>query len=67
MARRIIATALWGYFGWYLVAILLSAVGVAETFAPFGGVVMAGIALIDWRRLLEAHSVGESPHREPVN
>ena len=54
MTRRIIATALWAYFGWFLAATVLSLLGLSTAISPLGGILMAGVALIDWRRLAQA-------------
>jgi hypothetical protein len=51
MTRRLIATGLWGYFGWFLTATIASALGLSVGLAPIGGAVMVGLALYDWRRL----------------
>ena len=52
MTRRIIATALWAYFGWFLAATVLSVLGLPTAISPVGGILMAGVALVDWRRFL---------------
>jgi hypothetical protein len=50
MARRVIALALWAYFGWYLTAMLAMAFGLPTQAAPIGGLLMGTLALVDWRR-----------------
>ena len=54
MTRRIVATALWAYFGWFLAATLASAGLLPAAAAPIGGIVVAAIALYDWRHLRAA-------------
>jgi hypothetical protein len=54
MIRRIVAFALWGYFGWYVAAYLLSILGMPTTLAPIGAGVMVAIACVDWRALVRA-------------
>ena len=54
MTRRIIAVTLWAYFGWFMAATVLSLLGLPTAISPLGGILMAGVALIDWRRLGQA-------------
>ena len=49
MARRILATVLWAYFGWYAAALAITFIGLPTTMAPVGAVIVAGIVLVDWR------------------
>lgn len=49
MMRRIVAAALWSYFGWYLAAHLASVFGLPLELAPAGGLLMLAIALLDRR------------------
>ena len=59
MTRRIIATALWAYFGWFLAATVLSVLGLPTAISPVGGILMAGVALIDWRRVAQPKQVDD--------
>lgn len=57
MARRLVALALWAYFGWFFTATLAGPAGLWTDFALLGGVLMGVIALVDWRsRLLPAEN-----------
>lgn len=47
------AVGLWAYFGWYLAAHATALLGVPPSLAPLGGLLMAVIALYDWRRLAD--------------
>jgi hypothetical protein len=49
MARRAIAIALWAYFGWYLASYAAAYAHLPGWLAPVGGVLMATVALHDWR------------------
>jgi hypothetical protein len=48
MFRRVLATALWAYFGWYLAAHLAAVTGVPSSLAVIGGVAMGALALVDF-------------------
>jgi hypothetical protein len=50
MARRMIALAMWAYLGWYVASFLTVWMELPASLAPAGGVVMAALALVDWRR-----------------
>jgi hypothetical protein len=54
MLRRVVAVALWAYFGWYLAAHIGTVTPLPIELAPAGGLIMVGIAVVDWRRLLSA-------------
>lgn len=47
--RRLIASALWVYFGWYLTVMLAASVGLPTELGPVGGAALGAFALIDWR------------------
>jgi hypothetical protein len=51
MIRRIVAFALWAYFGWYATAYVLLLFGIPTTLAPLGAAVMIVIAGVEWRSL----------------
>jgi hypothetical protein len=61
MLRRIVAFALWGYFGWYAAAYILSLFGMPTTLAPLGAAAMIVIAGVDWRAILRASSPTTAP------
>jgi hypothetical protein len=65
MTRRIVAFALWGYFGWYVAAYVLSALGMPTTVAPIGTAVMIVIAAIDWPALVRTSAA--SPPSQPLD
>ena len=56
MARRMVALALWAYFGWFLAATLAREAGLPLDYAALGGVAMGAFALVDWRRRMAARS-----------
>jgi hypothetical protein len=56
MFRRVIATALWAYFGWYLAGLLAVSFGLPQAIGPLGGIAMAAVAGVDWRNFLRAHA-----------
>jgi hypothetical protein len=47
MPHRLIATVLWGYFGWYLAGFVLASVGAPADLAVLGGLAMAAFAWVD--------------------
>ena len=49
MLHRVAATVLWAYFGWYLTSYLLTVLGISANLAVMGGLVMAGLAWVDFR------------------
>jgi hypothetical protein len=51
MVRRLVATALWAYFAWYLVALVGAGFGLPGVAGPIAAALMVPIALIDWRAL----------------
>src|SRR5262245_2915244 len=61
MIRRTIAYALWGYFGWYAAAVLLSLFGQPTTLAPLGAAVMIVVATVDWPALVRRSSGTPAP------
>jgi hypothetical protein len=64
MFRRIVAFALWAYFGWYAAAFVLSVLGMPTTLAPVGAAVMVVVAAIDWRGM--RRSTAPASASEPV-
>lgn len=52
MLHRITAIGLWAYFGWYLASHVAALAGLPVALAPVGGVLMAAVALVDWRTLV---------------
>jgi hypothetical protein len=52
MTPRLVACALWAYFGWYAAAYLLTMLDMPTTLAPFGGAVMIVVVVLDWRTLV---------------
>jgi hypothetical protein len=50
MLRRMIALALWAYFGWYLGSIIAAFTGTPTIIGPALGALVAAVALVDWRR-----------------
>jgi hypothetical protein len=52
MLRRITAIGLWAYFGWYLAAHVAALAALPLELAPVGGMLMATVALVDWRPLV---------------
>lgn len=60
MLRRALALALWGYFGWYLGSLVATFTGTPSIIGPLMGVIVAAIAVVDWRRLRAAqHTTGK--------
>lgn len=51
MLRRVIATILWAYFGWYLAAHIVALADLPFGLAILGGAAMAAVASVDVRRL----------------
>jgi hypothetical protein len=60
MPRRILATILWAYFGWYLTAMILSAADLPTTYSAVGGVLAATVAVID-RKSMRGAARYEAP------
>jgi hypothetical protein len=56
--RRLIACALWAYFGWYLTAMLAASAGLPTELGPVGGAAIGVFALIDWRGRQRSSSRG---------
>jgi hypothetical protein len=56
MTRRIVAIALWGYFGWYLASLAAVGIGLPPAIGPVGGIIMAAVAAVDWRTLIRARA-----------
>ncbi len=65
MLRRVVATALWAYFGWYLAGHLLSITGMPMDIAPLGGVLVGCVAQYDWHALMRRASGELTP--EPLS
>jgi hypothetical protein len=65
MIRRLVACALWAYFGWYAAAYLLTMLDMPTTLAPLGGAVMVMVVVPDWRSLVRGSAT--VPAREPVD
>lgn len=60
MIRRAAAFALWGFFGWYAAAYVLSVLGQPATLAPIGAAVMVVVAGVDWPRLVRGSTADRS-------
>jgi hypothetical protein len=56
--RRLIAFALWAYFGWYLTTMLAAAAGLPPEIGPLGGAAIGVFALIDWRGRMRSSDRG---------
>ena len=65
MIRRVVACALWAYFGWYAAVYLLTMFGLPTTLAPLGGAVMIVVVGLDWRALVRGSAT--IPAQEPVD
>ena len=65
MIRRLVACALWGYFGWYAAAYVVAMFNLPATLAPLGGVVMIVVVVVDWRALHRGSAT--VPAREPAD
>lgn len=51
MFRRILATVLWAYFGWYVMSYMAALADIPPAFAALGGLAMGAVALVDLRRI----------------
>jgi hypothetical protein len=62
MLRRTLAIALWAYFGWYLGSLVATFTGMPTAIGPATGVMVAAIALVDWRRprLVRQQAAGDA-------
>ena len=56
MLHRVTAIGLWAYFGWYLASHIAALAGLPVALAPVGGVLMAAVALVDWRTFVRGPS-----------
>jgi hypothetical protein len=65
MLRRTIAAVLWGYFAWYLVALVTTAIGLPPILGPVAGVAMAAVSLHDWRRPRAAAEPASAKELQP--
>jgi hypothetical protein len=59
MVRRLVATALWAYFAWYLVALAGVPLGLPANTGPNAPVLMVPITLVDSRALARATRAAE--------
>jgi hypothetical protein len=59
MTRRIVAIALWGYFGWYLASLAAVGIGLPQVIGPIGGLIIATVAAVDWRSLIRARAAAK--------
>lgn len=66
MTRRILAVALWAFFGWYLGALAAATTGLPSDWAPLAGLLMAVVALVDWRHGRFVRSAHQSGTRGAV-
>jgi len=60
MVRRLVATALWAYFVWYLVALAGVPLGLPAIAGPIAAVLMVPSAQVDWRALARGTRAAES-------
>ena len=65
MIRRVVAFAIWAYFGWYAAAYLLTMFDVPTTLAPLGGAAMIVVVAVDWRSLVRGSAT--VPARESID
>jgi UPF0716 family protein affecting phage T7 exclusion len=66
MKKRLLATSLWFYTGWYAGALLAELLGVSPALGPIIATAVAGLVLVDPRRIIWANRTAARDTRAHV-
>ena len=68
MVRRLAALALWGYFAWYLGAMLADITGSSPVVGPVAGALTVAVGAIQWGRAHRRNRVAvAAPELQPTH